>query len=69
MLTDHALTIKKTLTPENLEYLAMKANKLGMQGREIARVYTQEDSEGKHVYYETKMARVIDVTACFEQLK
>lgn len=54
MRTDHAIVIDpKRPLAEVLEYLARKANRLGIQGREIVRVYIEEDTEGKHVYYET----------------
>lgn len=54
MRTDHAIVItdRKSLA-EMAEYLARKANRLGIQGREIVRVYIEEDIEGKHVYFET----------------
>jgi hypothetical protein len=55
MRTDHAIVIQadKSIV-EMLEYLTRKANRLGMNGREITRVYIEEDSEGKHVYYESE---------------
>lgn len=55
MRTDHAIVIcKEKPLVEVVEYISRKANRLGMQGREIVRVYIQEDVEGKHVYFETK---------------
>lgn len=56
MRTDHAIVINDPhggINSQLLDYLARKANRLGLQGREIIRVYTEEDSEGKHVYFET----------------
>lgn len=54
MRTDHAIVITEQRSlAEMAEYLARKANRLGIQGREIVRVYIQEDTEGKHVYFET----------------
>lgn len=52
MINEHAITIKDVITAADLEYLIKKANKIGKQGREIVRVYSQEDSEGKHIYFE-----------------
>lgn len=52
MINEHAITIKGEITPQDLEYLIKKANKIGKQGREIVRVYSQEDGEGKHIYFE-----------------
>ena len=54
MIHEHAITVKGELTPENLEYIVMKANRLGKSGRSIYRVYSQEDGEGKHIYFETE---------------
>lgn len=54
MINEHALTVKAEITMEDLDYLVKKANRLGRSGREIVRVYSQEDNEGKHVYYEVE---------------
>lgn len=43
----------------DLDYLIKKANRLGKAGREVIRVYQQEDNEGIHVYFEvTGLAKV-----------
>jgi|GEM_PF-5387696 len=52
MINEHAITIKNEISASDLEYIIKKANKLGKQGREITRVYSQEDGEGKHIYFE-----------------
>lgn len=52
MINEHAITIKEHVTAADLEYLVKKANKIGKQGRDIVRVYSQEDSEGRHIYFE-----------------
>lgn len=52
-MNEHAITYRGELTPRDIDYLAKKANRLGRKGREILRVYQEEDAEGKHVYYET----------------
>ncbi|MFO7745448.1 MAG: hypothetical protein R6V36_08695 [Psychroflexus sp.] len=54
MINEHAITYKDKLSCEDLNYLAKKANKLGKLGREIARVFCQEDDEGMHVYFEVE---------------
>lgn len=52
MVNEHAITYKNSLSIADIDYLAKKANKLGRCGREVVRVYRNEDSEGIHVYYE-----------------
>lgn len=52
MVTEHAKTYKDKISIKDLEYLVMKANRLGRFGHEITRVYQEEDSEGYHVYFE-----------------
>lgn len=52
MINEHALTAKKDLSIEDLNYMVRKANKLGRSNREIVRVFVQEDDEGKHYYFE-----------------
>lgn len=52
MLNEHAITYSEKITMKDLEYLVKKANKIGKKGRDIVRVYQQEDAEGIHVYYE-----------------
>ena len=54
MVNEHAITVKGEITPEDIEYIVMKANRLGKAGRSISRVFLQEDSEGKHIYFETE---------------
>lgn len=54
MINEHALTVKNDPTKEDLAYLIRKANKLGLRQREIVRVYTQDDEEGKHFYFEVE---------------
>lgn len=54
MINEHALTIKGEITSEELDYMIKKANRLGLNGRKIARVYSQEDNEGKHIYFEAE---------------
>lgn len=52
MLNEHAITYVEKISMDKLEYLVKKANKLGKSGREIMRVFQQEDAEGHHVYFE-----------------
>lgn len=57
MITEHAITLTEEMTAENLDYIVKKANRLGLQKKHIARVYSVEDKEGKHIYYETESAQ------------
>lgn len=52
MLNEHAITYQTNLSMSDLDYLIKKANRLGKIGREVMRVYQEEDNEGKHVYFE-----------------
>jgi len=52
MVNEHAKTIKENISIPDLDYMIKKANKLGKSGREISRVFSQEDDEGKHIYFE-----------------
>lgn len=54
MINEHAVTVKGHITQEQLAYLVKKANRLGLQKRQLFRVFTQEDDEGSHVYFETE---------------
>jgi len=51
MINEHAITYKDTLSAEELDYLAKKANRLGLLNRQLVRAYQEEDSEGKHIYF------------------
>ena len=51
MVNEHAITYKDNLTIENLDYLIKKANRLGLNHRQIVRVFQEEDEEGTHVYF------------------
>lgn len=52
MLHEHAITYHQKITVAELNYLAMKANKLGKAGRDILRVHEETDDEGTHVYFD-----------------
>ncbi len=52
MLHEHAITYKDRLTMADLDYLAKKANRLGLGGREVIRVHEESDNEGNHVYFD-----------------
>jgi hypothetical protein len=54
MVSEHAITYKDKISIADLDYMVKKANKLGLSGRDVIRVYQQEDSEGIHVYFECK---------------
>ena len=54
MISEHAITIKGEISLEDLNYMVKKANRLGTQNRQIVRVYSQEDDEGRHIYFEAE---------------
>lgn len=52
MVNEHAKTVRDEISIEDLNYMVLKANHLGKRNRIISRVFSQEDSEGKHIYFE-----------------
>jgi len=54
MIKEHVLTKKQDLTVEDLNYMAEKANRLGLTQRKLFRCVMEEDGEGKHYYYEVQ---------------
>lgn len=54
VINEHAVTVKGHITQDQISYIAKKANRLGLQKRQLFRVFTQEDDEGSHVYFETE---------------
>jgi len=54
MIVEHALTYNNKLSASNIEYLTTKANRLGRIGKQLMRVYSQEDAEGTHIYFEVQ---------------
>lgn len=54
MLNEHAITYRERITIADLDYMVKKANRLGKCGRDVVRVYQEEDNEGIHVYFEVK---------------
>ena len=52
MIHEHAKTIQGEMTMSDLEYIVKKAHRLGLSGRQLLRVYSQEDGDGKHIYLE-----------------
>lgn len=63
MINEHAITFKGEITIEELGYMVKKANRIGKSGRDLVRVFIQEDEEGKHVYFEVEALKQKDV-AC-----
>lgn len=51
MVTEHAVTYKEKLSVEDLDYIVRKANRLGLNNRQVIRVYQEEDKDGYHVYF------------------
>ena len=60
MINEHAKTIRFEISVEDLSYMVKKANKLGISGRSISRVYCEEDDEGKHYYFEVQAPKIPD---------
>lgn len=54
MLNEHAITYHQKLTVSEIDYLVKKSNRLGKNGREVIRVFQEEDDEGIHLYFEVK---------------
>lgn len=52
MIQEHAKTIKGEISAADLEYMVKKAHRIGLSGRQLLRVYSQEDEEGRHFYFE-----------------
>jgi hypothetical protein len=51
MQKQHALIIADPLiSPAELEYLIIKANRLGLENKKILGVWQEKDEEGKHVF-------------------
>lgn len=61
MINEHALTFKGEITVEDLIYMVKKAHRIGKSGRDLIRVFVQEDEEGKHVYFEVEALKQKDV--------
>lgn len=52
MIQEHAKTIQGEINLSDLEYMVKKAHRIGLSGRNLVRVYAEEDGEGKHIYFE-----------------
>lgn len=52
MIQEHAKTVKGEISMADLEYMIKKAHRIGLSGRSLTRVFSQEDGEGKHIYFE-----------------
>ena len=50
MQKQHALIVSESLTIQQLEYLLLKANRLGLEKKHVVGVWEEQDKEGKHVY-------------------
>lgn len=53
MVNEHALTVKENLKIDDITFMVMKANRVGKSNRTIVNVFTREDDEGTHYYFET----------------
>ena len=65
MIQEHAKTIEKEISMVDLEYLIKKAHKIGLSGRQLTRVYAQEDEEGKHIYFECQCMKSEQIPKSF----
>lgn len=52
MITKHAITIQGDITVQHVSYMVKQANLIGISQRKIHRIYSQEDDEGIHIYFE-----------------
>lgn len=50
MIKEHAVTLKGKITEKELEYVILKANRLGWSQRTVVGITTESDAEGVHVY-------------------
>jgi len=51
MVNEHAVTYSDKLSLEDLNYIIKKSNRLGLNNRQLIRVYQEEDADGIHVYF------------------
>lgn len=63
MVNEHAKTIQGTASMADINYIVKKANKLGKSGRDVTRVFSQEDDEGTHIYFETEPLQKINFSS------
>lgn len=54
MIHEHALEVEGEITPQDLEYMILKANRIGKCDREITKVYILSDDFHRHVYFEVE---------------
>lgn len=52
MMREHATNIKSECSINDISYLVKKANRMGRMGREIHSVYSMDDSDGSHIFFE-----------------
>ncbi len=50
MQKEHAMIVKEPLSIDQLEYLVKKANRLGLDSKQVVGVWEEEDHEGKHIF-------------------
>lgn len=62
MIKEHAKTVKELITLEDLDYMVKKANLLGLKNRQLFRVFSEEDAEGKHIYFEVENLKPKETT-------
>lgn len=52
MINEHVVTAHDELSIDDLNYMARKANRLGLRDRKLIRCFMEQDDEGKHYYFE-----------------
>lgn len=50
MQKQHALVVSDPVSTEQLEYLLLKANRLGLENKLVVGVWQEKDDEGKHIF-------------------
>lgn len=52
MTQEHAITISQQCSIDQISYLVKKANRLGKMNREIHAIWTHDDEEGSHIFFD-----------------
>lgn len=52
MKNEHAITIREKCSIEEISFLVKKANRLGKMNRDIYAIFSKDDGEGSHIYFE-----------------
>lgn len=52
MQNEHAITIREKCSIEEISFLVKKANRLGRMHRSVHAIFSKDDEEGSHIYFE-----------------